>query len=85
MRNGGANSDLHIRWNEITQVVILNSDPGRVGPANGYLAMYHNGRLAFERTDMVYRTNSSVGISQLFFRCGTVHLLAAPRGPDRRY
>ncbi|KAL8279646.1 hypothetical protein RQP46_007959 [Phenoliferia psychrophenolica] len=56
-------------WNEVTQVVVLNSNPGVVGPANGYLAMYHNGILAFERSDMVFRTstNSSVGINALFF------------------
>ncbi|KAM0754719.1 hypothetical protein T439DRAFT_352708 [Meredithblackwellia eburnea MCA 4105] len=54
-------------WNEVTQVIALNTDPGAVGPANGYLAMYHNGNLAFERADIVYRLNSSVLINQFFF------------------
>lgn len=29
-----------IRWNTVTEVAILNSDPGETSPANGHLALY---------------------------------------------
>ncbi|KAL8287565.1 hypothetical protein RQP46_003423 [Phenoliferia psychrophenolica] len=55
-------------WNEVTQVVVLNSNASASGgPANGYLAMYFNGNLAFERSDMIYRVDPSIGISRFFF------------------
>ncbi|KAL8287268.1 hypothetical protein RQP46_003720 [Phenoliferia psychrophenolica] len=55
-------------WNEVTQVIVLNSSPGTSGPANGYLAQYVNGQLVMERKDVVFRTDPAVGISRLFFR-----------------
>ncbi|GAA6060264.1 hypothetical protein JCM10212_003964 [Sporobolomyces blumeae] len=56
------------KYNTITEVAILNSDPSTNTEANGYLAVYAGETLAFERTEVVFRTNASVFFSSVQFQ-----------------
>ncbi|GAA5927598.1 uncharacterized protein JCM15063_005941 [Sporobolomyces koalae] len=56
------------KWNRITEIAILNSDPSQVTEADGQLAVYFGDSKAFERTDIVFRTNSSVFFSSVLFQ-----------------
>ncbi|GAA5992693.1 hypothetical protein JCM10908_006883 [Rhodotorula pacifica] len=51
-------------WNQVTQVVVLNSKPDL---ANGYLALYAGEELAIELTDVVFRVNTSVTATAMTF------------------
>ena len=55
------------RWNSITQVAILNSDPGSSGPANGVLTVYVGEERAMYLEDVVFRTNASVLLNAFIF------------------
>ncbi|KAM0750529.1 hypothetical protein T439DRAFT_234140 [Meredithblackwellia eburnea MCA 4105] len=62
------------QWQRVTEVIVLNTvtplasntDP-YVGPNNGHLSIYFNGNLAFQRDDVVFRTNASVAIDNFMF------------------
>ncbi|GAA5891682.1 hypothetical protein JCM5296_005510 [Sporobolomyces johnsonii] len=54
-------------YNTVTEIAILNSNPGTPCEANGVLAVYAGETLAFERTDVVFRTNASVSFTSLAF------------------
>lgn len=55
-----------LRYTTLTEIAILNSDPSRDGTeANGYLAVYDGETLAFERSDLVWRTNATVFFSKV--------------------
>ncbi|GAA5871299.1 hypothetical protein JCM1840_004406 [Sporobolomyces johnsonii] len=54
-------------YNTVTEIAILNSNPGTPCEANGVLAVYAGETLAFERTDVVFRTNASVFFTSLAF------------------
>lgn len=56
------------RYTTLTEIAILNSDPSKDTEANGYLAVYDGETLAFERSDLVYRTNASVFFSSIMFQ-----------------
>jgi hypothetical protein len=56
------------RYNTLTEIAILNSDPSKDTEANGYLAVYDGDTLAFERSDVVFRTNASVFFSSVMFQ-----------------
>ncbi|GAA6004800.1 hypothetical protein JCM11491_002235 [Sporobolomyces phaffii] len=56
------------QYTTLTEVAILNSNPGTETEANGYLAVYTGETLAFERSDVVYRTNASVFFSSVLFQ-----------------
>lgn len=61
-------ADSRVRsWNTVTEVALLNSDPGDVGPANGEIAVYYNGNLAFTRSDIVFRVDPAVGLDRFMF------------------
>ncbi|GAA5966249.1 hypothetical protein JCM8115_006425 [Rhodotorula mucilaginosa] len=51
-------------WTQVTQVVILNSEPDL---ANGYLALYAGEKLAIELTDVVFRVNTTVTATAMMF------------------
>ncbi|GAA5837538.1 hypothetical protein JCM3766R1_006837 [Sporobolomyces carnicolor] len=54
------------QYTTLTEIAILNSDPSRDGTeANGYLAVYDGETLAFERSDLVWRTNATVFFSKV--------------------
>ncbi|GAA5892874.1 uncharacterized protein JCM6883_007500 [Sporobolomyces salmoneus] len=54
------------KYNTLTEIAILNSNPSTENTeANGYLAVYDGETLAFERSDLVWRTNSSVFFSSV--------------------
>lgn len=48
-------------WTELEQEIVLNT-PGK---ANGVLRVWQNGRLAIQRTDVVFRSKSSVALSSV--------------------
>ncbi|GAA6035011.1 hypothetical protein JCM8097_002142 [Rhodosporidiobolus ruineniae] len=54
-------------YNTLTEVAILNSDPGEKGEANGILALYAGEQLAFRLDNVILRTNASVVFSTLLF------------------
>ncbi|GAA5952460.1 hypothetical protein JCM21900_005317 [Sporobolomyces salmonicolor] len=54
-------------YNTVTEIAILNSNPGTPCEANGVLEVYAGETLAFERTDVVSRTNASVFFTSLAF------------------
>ncbi|GAA5965766.1 hypothetical protein JCM3765_007336 [Sporobolomyces pararoseus] len=56
------------QYTTLTEVAILNSNPSKDTEANGYLAVYNGETLAFERSDIVYRTNQSVFFSSIMFQ-----------------
>lgn len=55
------------RWNTVTQVAVLNSDPGPSGQANGVLAVYAGETQTLYREDVVFRTNASVSLNAFIF------------------
>mgnify|MGYP006969723610 FL=1 len=54
----------NLSWTQVTQVVILNSEPDL---ANGYLALYAGEKLAIELTDVVFRVNTTVTATAMMF------------------
>ncbi|TNY19072.1 hypothetical protein DMC30DRAFT_19102 [Rhodotorula diobovata] len=55
------------KWNTVTQVAVLNSDPGPSGQANGVLAVYAGETQTLYREDVVFRTNASVSLNAFIF------------------
>lgn len=55
------------RWNTVTQIIVLNSDPSTNGVANGQLTVYAGQTLAFELKNLVFRVDSSVTLSNFIF------------------
>ncbi|GAA5851937.1 hypothetical protein JCM9279_007030 [Rhodotorula babjevae] len=55
------------KWNSITQVAVLNSDPGSGGQANGVLVVYVGEERAMYLEDVVFRTNASVLLNAFIF------------------
>ncbi|CEQ40487.1 SPOSA6832_02109, partial [Sporobolomyces salmonicolor] len=74
-------------YNTVTEIAILNSDPGTPCEANGVLAVYAGETLAFERTDIVFRTNASVLFTSLAFSTffGGSSAAYAPTGDVHAY
>lgn len=60
-------------WTQVTQVVILNSEPDL---ANGYLALYAGEKLAIELTDVVFRVNTTVTATAMTFSSQLVTALS---------
>ncbi|GAA5880739.1 hypothetical protein JCM16303_004333 [Sporobolomyces ruberrimus] len=56
------------QYTTLTEVAILNSNPSADTEANGYLAVFAGETLAFERADIVFRTNTSVFFSSILFQ-----------------
>ncbi|GAA5889999.1 hypothetical protein JCM8208_001192 [Rhodotorula glutinis] len=55
------------KWNSITQVAVLNSDPASSSSANGVLAVYVGEERAMYLEDVVFRTNASVLLNAFIF------------------
>ncbi|KAM0745790.1 hypothetical protein T439DRAFT_360940 [Meredithblackwellia eburnea MCA 4105] len=54
-------------WITITEIAILNSGPDpNGGPANGYLSVWVGDKMAFEKTNMVFRTSADVVFTSFF-------------------
>lgn len=65
-------------YQTVTEVAIIN---GATDEANGVIALYYGGALAFELTDFILRINESVDFSSFSFSCALFWVLPPCRTP----